>query len=109
MIWIDAQLSPGIAYWIRETFDIDAKALREIGLRDAEDEEIFRAASDANTVVMTKDRDFVLLLQRFGPPPKVILLSCGNTSNANLKLILSATLKDALNLLELGEELVEIQ
>lgn len=109
MIWIDAQLSPAIAFWIRETFGIDAKALREIGLRDAEDEEIFRAASEANTVVMTKDRDFVLLLQRFGPPPKVILLSCGNTSNANLKIILSATLKDALGLLELGEELVEIQ
>ncbi|MBX3288517.1 MAG: DUF5615 family PIN-like protein [Acidobacteria bacterium] len=109
MIWIDAQLSPAIAFWIRETFGIDAKALREIGLRDAEDEEIFRAASEANTVVMTNDRDFVLLLQRFGPPPKVILLSCGNTSNANLKIILSATLKDALGLLELGEELVEIQ
>jgi predicted nuclease of predicted toxin-antitoxin system len=63
----------------------------------------------ANSVVLTKDSDFVRLLERYGPPPKIILLTCGNTSNANLKVILDSTLRDAIKLLNGGEELVEIR
>ncbi len=43
-IWIDAHLSPAIATWIDNTFEVTAFALRDIGLRDAEDLEIFAAA-----------------------------------------------------------------
>ena len=108
IIWIDAQISPAIALWIRQNFPIDAIALRDIGLRDAEDEEIFIAAKSANVVVMTKDSDFLDLLDRFGPPPQVLWLTCGNTSNAHLKQILSATLSEAITLLEAGERLIEV-
>ena len=109
MIWIDAQLSPAIADWLRNTLGHDASALRDIGLRDAEDDEIFAAARKDNAILMTKDADFVLLLERFGPPPKIILLTCGNTSNAHLKTILGSTLTDALELLSSGDAIVEIQ
>ena len=57
---------------------------------------------------MTKDSDFVSLLDRFDTPPKIIWLTCGNTSNSNLKIILSKTLQDAIALLDNGEEIVEI-
>ena len=57
---------------------------------------------------MTKDRDFVDLLHRHGPPPQVIWIRCGNTSNARLREILIATLKDAFDLLGAGEPLIEI-
>jgi len=107
-IWIDAQLSPAIALWITENFDAKAVALRDLGLRDAEDIEIFDAAKKANAVVMIKDSDFASLLERFDSPPKIIWLSCGNTSNANLKIILSKTLQDAIDFLESGEKIVEI-
>ncbi|MBA3335592.1 MAG: DUF5615 family PIN-like protein [Acidobacteria bacterium] len=107
-IWIDAQLSPAIAVWIESNFNIKTTALRDVGLRDAEDEEIFAAAKKANAIVMTKDSDFVSLLDRFGSPPKIIWLTCGNTSNSNLKIILSKTLRDAIDLLNRGEEIVEI-
>jgi len=43
-IWIDAHLSPEIAMWITSSFGVSAIALRDIGLRDAEDPEIFEAA-----------------------------------------------------------------
>ncbi len=72
------------------------------------DEEIFAAAKRENAVVMTKDRDFVALLDRLGPPPQVIWLRCGNTSNARLKEVLARTLSEALRLLVAGESLVEI-
>jgi predicted nuclease of predicted toxin-antitoxin system len=42
-LWIDAQLSPAIAGWIRSELGFDAVAIRDIGLRDAEDAEIFMA------------------------------------------------------------------
>ena len=109
MIWVDAQLSPAIASWLRETLLLDASALREIGLRDADDREIFEAAGKANAIVLTKDADFLLLLDQLGPPPKIILLTCGNTSNAHLKIILRSTLSDALELLNSGDDIVEIQ
>jgi len=108
MIWIDAQLSPAIAIWIVEEFGIDARPLRDLGLRDSEDEEIFQSARKADAVVMTKDSDFVLLLERYGPPPKIILLTCGNTSNERIKQILRTSLKNVLNLMANGEDLVEI-
>jgi predicted nuclease of predicted toxin-antitoxin system len=57
---------------------------------------------------MTKDRDFVDFVERYGSPPQVIWLTCGNTSNARLKEILTATLPDAMELLRSGERLVEI-
>ncbi|MEM9543006.1 MAG: DUF5615 family PIN-like protein [Cyanobacteria bacterium P01_E01_bin.42] len=108
IIWLNAHLSPAIATWITNELGITAIALRDVGLRDAEDEEIFRAAKEQGAVLMTKDRDFVDLLDRFGSPPQVIWLTCGNTSNARLKEILSATLPDAIALLQSGESLVEI-
>ena len=109
-IWIDAHLSPAIATWINNTFeDISAFALRDLGLRDAEDLEIFEAAKAQEVIFMTKDSDFIDLVERKDAPPKIIWLTCGNTSNARLKEILSVTLLDALEFLQNGEKLVEIR
>ena len=108
-IWTDAQLSPLIAAWISWKFPaVQAVALRALGLRDAEDETIFQAARQAGAVVLTKDADFLRLLDRFGPPPQVIWLTCGNTANERLQQVLLATLPAALDLLAEGEPLVEI-
>ena len=107
-IWLDAQLSPAITTWISGQYGVIAIALRDLGLRDATDREIFFAARVADAIVMTKDSDFVMLLEKEGPPPKVIWLTCGNTSNARLKEILTETLEKAIELLETGERLVEI-
>ena len=57
---------------------------------------------------MTKDQDFVRLLERHGPPPKVIWVTCGNTSNARMREVLAVALSSALELLDKGESLVEI-
>jgi predicted nuclease of predicted toxin-antitoxin system len=83
-IWTDAQLPPAIAPWIAREFGLEVRAVRELGLRDASDLEIFLRAKRENAVVMTKDSDFVELMRRLGTPPQVIWLTCGNTSNARL-------------------------
>ena len=107
-IWVDAQMSPAIATWISGNYAVSAVAIRDLGLRDAKDKEIFEAARQEKAVVMTKDSDFVLLLDKLGPPPQVIWVTCGNTSNARLKEVLTNTLPKALDLLNFGEKLVEI-
>jgi predicted nuclease of predicted toxin-antitoxin system len=107
ILWVDAQVSPAIATWISINFSVTATALRDLGLRDATDRAIFHAARSASAILITKDSDFIRLLDELGSPPKVIWLTCGNTSNARLKQILTATLPQALSLLQ-SEQLVEI-
>jgi predicted nuclease of predicted toxin-antitoxin system len=43
-----------------------------------------------------------------GPPPKIIWITAGNTSNNFLKELLKRTLLKAIHLLETGENIVEI-
>jgi predicted nuclease of predicted toxin-antitoxin system len=108
IFWLDAQLSPALATWISATFGIATQPVRDLGLREAKDVEIFQAARSANAVVITKDADFVELVERLGPPPQVLWITCGNTTNARLKQILSQCLPSAIPLLETGEPLIEI-
>jgi predicted nuclease of predicted toxin-antitoxin system len=57
-----------------------ALPVRDLGLRDASDETIYFAARESRVVVVTKDRDFVDLQLRLGPPPSILWLTCGNTT-----------------------------
>lgn len=87
---------------------MEASSAQELGLLFASDEEIFVRAREADVIVMTKDSDFLRLLDQHGPPPKVIWITCGNTSNAQLQSILQIHLQTACRLLEAGDRLVEI-
>ena len=81
---------------------------RDLSPCNTEDEEIFQAAKAAGAVILTKDADFRHLLDRFGPLPQLLWLTCGNTSNERLQEVLRATLPAALELLAAGEPLIEI-
>src|SRR4051812_32279550 len=107
-IWIDAHISPNIAPWLAKTFQVTAVSVRDLGLRNAKDEQIFQAAKTASAVLMTKDSDFPDMVDRLGAPPQIIWLRCGNTSNAELECILGSTMPKILALLNSGERLVEI-
>jgi predicted nuclease of predicted toxin-antitoxin system len=108
ILWIDAQISPRLRPWIGRRFAVETEHVRDLGLREAEDREIFDRAHTVGLVVLTKDEDFVDLVRRLGTPPQVLWLRCGNMSNARLKAILARTLPDALELLRQGEAVVEI-
>ncbi|MEP0917394.1 DUF5615 family PIN-like protein [Leptolyngbya sp. DQ-M1] len=107
-IWIDAQLPPTLANWLNQTFEVEAVSLKELGLRDAKDIEIFEAARNSETIILTKDSDFVDLVCRLGTPPQILWLTCGNVTNRNLRILLSAALPPALEQLRQGEAIVEI-
>ena len=77
-------------------------------MRDARDKAIFEAARIAEVIVMTKDVDFVEMVNRLGPPPQVVWLRCGNTSNSALLELLTRELPTALVTLEAGAQWVEL-
>ena len=108
ILWLDAQISPRLCLWIATRFAVDAVPVRDLGLREAEDPEIFGRARKAQAVVFTKDEDFVDLVRRLGTPPQVLWLRCGNMPNSRLKAILAQTLPDAIELVREGEPIVEI-
>ena len=107
-LWIDNQLPPALAGWMRATLSIDCLPVRDLNLQRATDPEIFAAARGANVVVLTKDADFVELLETHGPPPQVVLVTCGNTSNARLRRLVQMAWPAVVTMLERGEALVEL-
>lgn len=107
-VWLDAHLPPAVAPWVAAAFGVAAVPVRDLGLRHAQDNPIFDAARAAGAVVMTKDSDFADLVQRLGPPPQVLWLRCGNTSNAALRALLGRELPAALAQLAGGAALVEL-
>ena len=54
---VDAQLPPALAQWLREA-GYDAQAVREVGLREADDGGIWRHAQAQGRVIVTKDENF---------------------------------------------------
>ena len=108
-IWVDAHISPSVALWLNDNYpELKAASMRSLNMLKAEDAFIFMAARKANAVLMTKDADFVALLHRHGPPPQIIWITTGNTSNENLKRILASRISWIIKLIQNSEPLIEI-
>ena len=88
IFWLDAHLSPSVAKWLQQTYNVEAASLRFNGLLVADDIDIFNAAKQSNVILISKDRDMMKLIEKFGSPPKLIWLTCGNTSNKALKIVI---------------------
>ena len=106
--WIDAQLPPLLAEWMSAQFNVEAFSLRTLGLRDASDAVIFQAAQQQGIVIISKDSDFVELVSRYGPPPQLIWVTCGNVTNRQLQIVFNKTFSASLELLPTGQVMVEI-
>ncbi|MFC6591416.1 DUF5615 family PIN-like protein [Deinococcus lacus] len=107
-LWLDAHLPPALAPWFRENFGVEAYSAAHLGLRDADDAIIFAQARQAGAVLVSKDADFLERVTRLGPPPKLIYLTCGNTSKAALKALFEQRLEQIVALLRAGEAVVEV-
>ncbi len=106
--WIDAQLPPLLAVWLSAQFNVEALSLKALGLRDAKDAAIFQAAQQQGVVLVSKDSDFVELVSRYGPPPQLIWVTCGNVTNRQLQIVFNKTFAESLELLAAGQVMVEI-
>jgi len=105
---IDGQISEKFVPWLSKEYGHDVFHIKDFGLENAEDTEVFQKAKDLHAVVITKDRDFILLQERLGVPPPIVWVTCGNTSNRRLKIIFSQVFPNTIDLIVAGEGLVEI-
>ena len=76
---VDAQLPPALAVWLRNKGH-EAVAVREIGLREADDRVIWAFAGQAEMIIVTKDGDFVRLALD-GDGSRVLWVRTGNLIN----------------------------
>ena len=62
--------------------------VREVGLRDADDEAVWSYAAGHGLVIVSKDMDFHQRSLVFGPPPKVVWIRLGNASTGQIETLL---------------------
>ncbi len=104
---VDAQLPPALAVWLREQGH-EAKAVREVGLREAGDGAIWAYALQTSAVILTKDEDFAVRSQQTSAGPAVVWLRVGNASNRALRAWLEPRLAGMVQLIGQGSRLVEV-
>jgi len=105
---VDAQLPPALAQWLREAGH-DAQAVREVGLREADDGAIWQHAQAEARVIVTKDEDFAQRAQSSAAGPVIVWLRIGNTSNAALRQWLIPQLPQLIELIGQGYRVVEVR
>jgi len=75
---------------VKKIIDIypNAKQVKELGLENATDNEIFEYAKKNEYAIVTFDSDFCDLNIIKGYPPKIIWIRTGNTTTKNLEKII---------------------
>ena len=77
---VDAQLPPALAEWLCEKGH-DAVAVRDIGLRDADDRTIWERTVIDHAAIVTKDEDFTLITPGSPDSPQILWVRTGNLVN----------------------------
>lgn len=80
---IDQQLPPALTTWLQRKGH-DASHVRDHGLREAEDEDIWDFALRHRAIVVTKDADFSDRRARVSAGPTILWLRIGNTTTPEL-------------------------
>ena len=105
---IDAQLPPAVARLLCE-LGHEAVAVRDIGLREADDGPIWQYALEHGAVIVTKDDDFPARSLRSAAPPGVVWLRIGNCSNRALFVWFHSLWPEIERRLAAGDRIVEVR
>ena len=85
---LDAQLSRRSVAALQTIFAGSDHVFPALGLSNPADEAIFNHARHNDFVLVTKDKDFVTLSQRYGRPPLIVFLLTGNGSRQSVERLL---------------------
>ena len=99
LIWTDTNISPAIAKWLNERFNVNALSFYKLNFQTASDYTIFMKAKEENAIFITKDKDYKSLISTFKSPPYIILIKGGNLSNSELKKMLDRSFQRCLDLI----------
>jgi predicted nuclease of predicted toxin-antitoxin system len=105
---VDAQLPPALARWI-ESSGHAAQHVFDIGFNSAADPIIWARAISDQSVIVSKDEDFVDQSLLSSAPPQLVWIRKGNCSNRILVEWLSPMWPEVVRRLEAGEKLIELR
>lgn len=84
---LDQNISYRVANRVAHIFP-EVKQVRQLGLENASDTEIWSYAKDHNFIIVTFDSDFYDLSLVRGAPPKIIWIKTGNLTSRQIEVIL---------------------
>ena len=103
---VDAQLPPALARRIA-SLGHRAEHIFDLGLTQAEDDQVRATAAELEAVIVTKDEDFAVhRILHYGP--SVVWVRTGNTRRVELLRRFDAELPTLIEALERGETLIEL-
>lgn len=83
MLLFDENISIRVPEILQEVFP-GAKHVKDFSLIESPDSDVWDRAKEEGLAIISKDDDFIQRSLVFGHPPKVILLSVGNSSTRDL-------------------------
>lgn len=105
---VDAQLTSSLGMRFARSGH-DVQAVRELGLREVEDADIWDYALNNQAAVITKDQDFAERLLASRSAPVIVWLRIGNTSNRALLSWLLPLWPEVMSRIASGDNLVEVR
>ena len=80
----DEMLAPSLVHRLADLFQ-DSEHVRNLGLKQRPDSDVWYQAKNLGYTIVTKDKDFANLSLVWGAPPKVIFLQLENCSVQQMK------------------------
>lgn len=105
---VDAQLPPALARYL-ESQGHEARAVREVGLREADDTAIWDFAMRDGLIIVTKDEDFPERVLNSSTAPQIVWLRIGNSTKRLLIAWFAPLLPDVIRELTAGHRIVEVR
>ena len=96
----DQNLAPRLVVTLSDLFP-DSAHVRDLGMAEAQDRDIWVHARDSGFAIVSKDNDFQQMSFVFGAPPKVVWIRRGNCSVDEIEEILRI---NASRILEFDED-----
>jgi len=104
---VDNQLPPALARFIESEFACSAIHVVDAGLRDGSDVEVWRYASQTDSIVVSKDEDFASMVLR-APTARLIWVRIGNCRKTFLFEVFRRVWPQILERLHGGDRVIEI-
>jgi predicted nuclease of predicted toxin-antitoxin system len=87
MILLDNNISPTLCKEFKDIYP-GIIHVSQVSLENAGDIVVWEYAREKDLHIMTKDKDFIALLNQKGHPPKIIWLQLGNCTNKEIQAII---------------------
>jgi len=81
---VDSQLPTNLARWLDAQDDTVGTHVKDVGLGEAMDEEIWAYAKSDGSIIVTKDQDFIVLQMNDPKGSPILWVRLGNISNKKL-------------------------